>query len=195
MPSVLLRGALVAVALALVAGCAGGSTSSMTPSTVISPDSMHDNLQATSAPTDRIKAIDAAKERDDLLGGWTFEEPLEVASGDTLALPRLVKSCSPLSPLFGYWYLSLKDFTVPNQTVTVPACTATSKAKVVDPSTFYIVEIDVSLSGVAVTGISSPPVVVGDTWQFSGNAKVFSFSADHIYAFWVAQYTGTGTPN
>lgn len=150
-------------------------------------------LQVTQAPTATIKQIDAEKRRDDLLGPWQFEAPLQVVSDDTLSLPRFVRTCSPRNPLLGIWYLSLANFTVDQQPVTIPACSFSSKG--VSVANFYVIEIDVSLSGVVISTLSQPVQVdPNGQWTFSANAKLYSFAADNIYAFWVANYTGAGTP-
>ncbi len=193
-----LVGIATALAVIVLTAC-GGGTSSIAPATGVGPSNdaiaaPPAGLEITQAPTARIKQIDAAKGRDDLnLGDWQFEEPLQVVSDDTLSLPFFVKTCTPSNPLFGIWYLSLTNFSVAQQPVTIPACTFNSKG--VSVANFYIIEVDVSLSGVVISTLSQPVQVdPNGEWTFSANAKEYSFAADNIYAFWVANYTGTGTP-
>ena len=193
-----LRIVVSAAAIAVLAACSGGM-SSMAPAsgggtsadTVPAPPK---ELQVTQAPTATIKQVDAAKGRDDLnLGQWRYEVPLAVTSGYSLTSLSFLNTCQNApSPLFGFWYLTLSSITVAQQPVTIPACRFTSKATSV--ANFYIVQVDVSLSGIVVTPLSQPVVVSGNTWTFYANAKAYTFAADNIYAFWVANYTGTGTP-
>ncbi|MGC2129435.1 MAG: hypothetical protein WA629_04975 [Candidatus Aquilonibacter sp.] len=193
-----LRIVVSAAAIAVLAACSGGM-SGVAPQ--VSGGTSNDTvpappkeLQVTQAPTATIKQVDAAKGRDDLnLGQWQYEVPLAVTPGYSLTSLPFLNTCenSP-SPLLGIWYLTLKSITVAQQPVTIPACKFTSKA--VSTANFYIVQVDVSLSGVVVTPLSQPVVVSGKTWTFYANAKGYTFAADNIYAFWVGNYTGTGTP-
>ena len=193
-----LRIMVSAAAIVGLAACGGGGMTGVAPpgATGSASDSVAappKGLELTQAPSSTIKQVDAAKRRDDInLGQWQFEEPLQVVSDETLSLPKFVRSCTPIDPLFGIWYLSLTNVTVVQQPVTIPACSF--RTKNVSIANFYIVQIDVSLSGVVVTTLSQPVVATGDSWTFNANAKAFSFQADHIYAFWVANYTGTGSP-
>jgi hypothetical protein len=195
-----LRIVVSAAAIAVLAACSGGMSgvAPMTAGgnsndTVPAPPK---ELQITQAPTATIKQIDAAKGRDDLnLGQWIYQVPLAVTQSYSLTSVSFLNTCqnSP-SPLLGFWYLTLTSITVAQQPVTIPACRFTSKG--VSTANFYIVEVDVSLSGVVVTPLSQPVVVTGNTWTFSANAKDYTFAADAIYAFWVAQSTApTPTPS
>jgi len=193
-----LRIFLSVAVIAAFAACGGGS--SVTPLAGSAADSSASvatppqELQIAQAPTSTIKQIDAVKGRDDLnLGLWQFEEPLQIVSDDTLSLPRFSAGCSVTDPLFGIWYLSLKSFTVAQQPVTIQACNFKSKG--VSVANFYIVEIDVSLSSVVIQTLSDPVTVdANGEWTFYANAKGYEFAADNLYAFWVANYTGSGTP-
>jgi len=190
-----------AAAIAVLAACSGGM-SGVAPQAAggTSNDTMPappKELQITQAPTATIKQVDAAKGRDDLnLGQWVYEVPLAVTPSYSLTSLPFLNTCqnSP-SPLFGFWYLALTSVTVAQQPVTIPACKFVAKG--VSVANFYIVEVDVSLSGVVVTPLSQPVVVSGNTWTFSANAKDYTFAADAIYAFWVAESTApspTPTP-
>jgi hypothetical protein len=191
-----IAGLVIVVALT---ACGGGGTSSLTPAAstgganapYAAPPSP---LQLTQAPTATINRIDAEKRRDDLLGPWQFEEPLQVGANYSLSVPFYVRSCTPQFPLLSPWYLVLQTLEVPQSPVTIPACNFTSKN--VNVSNFYIVQVDVDLQGlvVAVTPLSQPVVVSGNQWTFSANAKIYTFNPDNVYSFWVANYTGTGTP-
>lgn len=194
-----LRIVVSAAAIAVLAASCSGGMSGIDPQaaggtandTLPAPPK---ELQVTQAPSATIKQVDAAKGRDDIkLGQWLYEVPLAVTSNESLtSLPFLnVCEASP-SPLIGFWYLALSNVTVAQQPVTIPACKFTTKSPSI--ANFYIVEVDVSLAGVVVTPLSQPVVASGDTWTFNANAKAYTFAADNIYAFWVADYTGTGTP-
>jgi hypothetical protein len=192
-----------AAAIAVLAvACSGGMTGvAPQPAGGTSNDTLPappKELQITQAPTATIKQVDAAKGRDDInFGQWVYEEPLAVTFNESLTSVPFLSTCqnSP-SPLLGIWYLSLSSFTVAQQPVTIPACRSITKG--FSTANLYLVEVDVSLSGVVVTALSSPVVVSGNTWTFNANAKVYAFQADNIYAFWVAQSTApasTPTPS
>jgi hypothetical protein len=189
-----LRMVVSAAAIAVLAVACSGGMSGVAPQAAggTSNDTLPappKELQITQAPTATIKQVDASKGRDDInFGQWVYEVPLAVTPSYSLTSLPFLNTCenSP-SPLLGIWYLTLTSITVDQQPVTIPACHFMTKG--VSTANFYIVEVDVSLSGVVVTPLSSPVVVSGNTWTFNANAKVYSFAADNIYAFWVAQST------
>ncbi len=181
-----------AAAIAALAACGGGmSNIAPTAGTGAANAALPappKELQITQAPTAAIKQIDAAKGRDDInLGQWIYEEPLAVTANESLTNVWFAPCTAQPTPLLGFWYLALTSTTVAQQPVTIPACKLT---KGQSAANFYIVEVDVSLSGVAITPLSNPAVVDGNgEWTFYANAKIYDFAADNIYAFWVAQST------
>ncbi|HTZ55306.1 MAG TPA: hypothetical protein VMB20_09600 [Candidatus Acidoferrum sp.] len=190
---------IASLVAAIALSACGGGTSNMPASastdSATAPDvGPPSPLQLTQAPTATINRIDAEKRRDDLLGPWQFEEPLQVGANYTLSVPSYVRSCTPQIPLLAPWYLTLETLEVPQAPVTIPACKFTTKN--VSVANFYLVQIDVDLQGltVAVTPLSSPVVVSGNQWTFNAIQKIYTFNPDNIYSFWVANYTGTGTP-
>jgi hypothetical protein len=197
-----LRIVVSAAAIAVLAACSGGM-SGIAPQAAggTSNDTLPTppkELQVTQAPSATIKQIDAAKGRDDInLGQWVYEVPLAVTANESLtSLPFLNVCENSPSPLIGFWYLALTSVTVAQQPVTIPACKFTTKNQ--STANLYIVEVDVSLAGVVVTPLSQPVVASGNTWTFNANAKVYTFAADNIYSFWVAQSTApvsTPTPS
>ncbi len=188
-----LRVLVTAAAIAALAACGGGGTSGVMPSggSAASNDTLPappKELQVTQAPTSRIQQIDAAKGRDDInLGQWIYEEPLAVTANQSLTNVWFAPCAAQSTPLFGFWYLALKNYTVNQQPVTIPAC---KLAKGQSASNFYIVEVDVSLSGVVVTSLSNAAEVdANGEWTFNADTKVYDFAADSLYTFWVAQST------
>lgn len=192
----------IASALVMIAltACGGGGTSNMAPPTTgngAAPDVAPPSpLQLTQAPTATIKKIDAEKRRDDTLGPWQFEEPLQVGANYSLSVPFYVRSCTPQLPLLAPWYLVLQTLEVPQSPVTIPACTFTPKN--VSIANFYIVQVDVDLQALTVTvsPLSSAVVVSGkNQWTFNADQKIFTFNPYNVYSFWVANYMEAGTPS
>ena len=58
----------------------------------------------------------------------------------------------------------------------------------------YIVEIDVGLISLTTTPVAGPSLGTGATFLFGPDESSVTIQKDHIYAFFVAAYTGTGTP-
>lgn len=209
-----IAGALAAIALA---ACAGGGTSGITPT--VQPGGAigqsTSRLQATSAPDLQVRTIQAHAAAvshtppPNPLANWVFLEPLAVTDTAAVSVPPWVKKCTSISPIFGgLWYLSLSNFTVPLQAVTIPSCTlpASSTTSAVAglyhpdaivPSgngNIYIVEVDVGLISLTTTPVGGPALGTGATFLFGPLESSLTIKKDHVYAFFVAEYTGTGTP-
>jgi hypothetical protein len=194
-----------AAAIALATACAGGGTPALPGQTATQSASGSSNgtnvatlappagLQTAQAPASTIKRVDAEKGRDDLdLDVWDFEEPLQVDSSGALTSLPYISFCSPLDVLFGVWYLALNDTSLPMGATTIPACSMLTKGSTAN---FYVVQVDVSLEdGVVITPLAGPVQSDGKEWTFSQLVKADTLQADHLYSFWVANYTGTGTP-
>ncbi len=212
-----LVGIACAVAVIALAACSGGGTSSVTPSLQpggTAPQSTS-RLMATSAPDQQIRNIQAHAASvkrtppPNPFANWVFLEPLAVTDTAAVSVPPWVTKCASIDPIFGgLWYLSLSNFTVPLQAVTIPSCTLpaslTSEAvagafhpDAIVPSgngNIYIVEVDVGLISLTTTPVAGPALGTGATFLFGPDESSFIIQKYHVYAFFVAAYTGTGSP-
>ena len=206
---------LAAAGIVLASGCAGGSTSSLVPGQSGGGIGQSTSrLQATSAPTQQVRNIES---RDavggtpqDPLANWTFLEPLAVTDSAAFSVPPRVTKCSVIDdPIFGgLWYISLSNFSAPLSQIQLPSCTLPATASSIIAANYrsdaiapagngniYIVEIDVGIISLATTPIAGPASdATGTTFVFGNLESDLTFQKDHLYAFFLAEYTGTGQP-
>jgi hypothetical protein len=210
------RTLLGAAVIVILAACSGGAGSSITPSsTAAGAGQSASRLQSTAAPSQRIQDLYARKavqrgSLQDPLANWVFLEPLAATDSTQVLFSTLgsVTSCAnPIDPIFGgHWYLSLTNFTLPVSTISLPSCTlpasvaslAKARPDAIAPAgngNIYIVEIDAGLIYLSTTPIAGPALNGGPSTflfgPFNGNLSFDQFS---VYAFFLAEYTGTGTP-
>lgn len=211
-----LAGIASALAIVALAACAGGGTSSVVP--VQGPQqpagptgASTSRLVTTTTPQKQIQAIYARKavargSIKDPLANWVFVEPLAVTDQAVFSVPSFVTKCAKIDPIFqGLWYLSLSNFSDPLSQITIPGCTlpATTSSDVaryhsdaVLPSgngNVYIVEIDVGFISLTTTPVAGP-AIGASTFTFGRLETNLAFQSFHLYSFFVAEYTGTGTP-
>jgi hypothetical protein len=208
---------IAAASIALAAGCAGGSSTSplaVGQQPTGSSDQITSRLQATSAPSERIADIErkAGVTRgtpQDPLANWVFVEPLAIsdAGGNaTISVPSFVTGCASIDPILGgLWYLSLSSFDLNFYQQQFPACTLPSTASVnvakrdgvpvSGGGNVYIVQLDVGLISLSTTPVAGPALDgANDTFLIGSINPTLTFEPWHIYAYFLAEYTGTGTP-
>lgn len=207
--------ASLAAVLTLAAGCAGGSsTSSPVPAQPGSPvGNTSSRLTTTSAPSQRVSSIytrNTVKRGSvqDPLANWVFVEPLAVDDSADFSVPSWVSQCASIDPIFGgLWYISWSDFSTPLSVVSLPGCTLPSTSSsdlakyhglTLTPGgngNTYIVELDVGLFSLSATPIAGP-ALDSPNGQFvlASLQNSLTFQKFHLYAFFLAEYTGSGTP-
>jgi hypothetical protein len=209
------RTILGVVTIVVLAACSGGGASNITPSSVTGANGQGTSrFQPTTAPSKRIQDIYTRKavqrgSFQDPLANWIFLEPLSASDAAQISfgVPLSVTKCASIDPIFdGRWYLSLTNFTLPVLTITLPSCTlpatsssvAKARPDAIAPSgngNIYIVEIDAGLIYLSTTPIAGPALDGGPSTFLLGpiNGNI-GFSQFSVYAFFLAEYTGTGTP-
>jgi hypothetical protein len=208
--------AFTAASITLAAGCAGGSSTSPLGTgqqPVGSSGQTASRLQSTTAPSERVQDIKKRAgvtrgDSRDPLANWIFVEPLAIAdtNGNAItSVPQWVTQCASIDPIFdGVWYLSLSNFSLNFAQQQFPSCTlpstsASDVAKrdgvpVSGNGNVYIVEIDVGLISLTTTPVAGPALAAGNTFLIGTIDSTLTFDQFHLYAFYLAEYTGTGTP-
>lgn len=208
--------AFAATAIALAAGCAGGSsTSSLVPGQPSADTpSQSTRLAPTSAPANQISELEQRKgvtrgTPEDPLANWVFLAPLaisDVSGTGVFNLPSFVTRCSSIDPIFGgLWYLALSNFSVTVPQVQLPGCAIPSTTSSVahrdgvlpaGNNNIYIVEIDLGIFSLSTTPLEGPAVLgANNSFVFGEQTDSLSFQSWNLYAFFIAEYTGTGTPS
>jgi hypothetical protein len=205
------------LALLAVTACGGGGVApNLVPPGSGQSGQSTSRFQATTPPSKRIQDIYARKavqrgSIQDPLANWVFLEPLSVTDSTQVlfSAPLSITKCAtPIDPIFGgNWYLSLTNFTLPVSTISLPSCTlpattsstlAKARPDAIAPAgngNIYIVEIDAGLIYLSTTPIAGPALNGGpSTFLFGPENGNLSFSQFSVYAFFLAEYTGTGTP-
>lgn len=203
------------LAVIVLTACGGGGTSNMTPaSQPAGPIGQSaSRLQTTAAPDQQVRSIYARASikrgaPKDPLANWVFLEPLAATDAAVFSVPPWVKKCASIDPIFrGLWYLSLSNFTDPLAQISLPSCTipSTTSSDVagayhndsilpVGNGNIYIVEIDVGFISLTTTPIAGPALGAGSTFLFGTDESSLMIQKFHLYAFFVAEYTGKGQP-
>jgi len=213
-----LFGIVGALAFVALAACSGGGTSPsplpVTPAggSTGSGAQSTSRLQSAAAPSQQIQDLYTRKSITrgsvkDPLANWVFLEPLAATDQAVFSVPSWVTQCAAINPIFGgLWYLSLSNFTDTLGQTTLPSCTipATTSADAANRhpdaiiptgnGNIYIVEIDVGFISLTTSPIAGPALGSGSTWLFGSINGTLTFQRFHLYAFFLAEYTGTGSP-
>jgi hypothetical protein len=195
------RTALSGLIVASVAACSGGSSTTIpaagTAPGAGAPFAGRMSVQSQ-APADTIAK--AAKVRDDR-SKWTFYEPLTVADDGTFAVPAWYTQCRQLDPLFGIWYFSTADFSLPVLPQALPACTPSKSSwdpsPTINPAQVYVVRIDVGFpDGLTVGALAGPAQVskLQTQWIFDPEVKADGFQPFNFYSFFIAQWNDPNNP-
>ena len=204
--------AVAAAAITLAAGCAGGSSSLVPGQQSAGSTQTSSRLTTTSAPSKRVQEIYARKAVSrgtvqDPLANWVFLEPVAITDTAAFSVPSWVTGCSSIDPIFGgLWYLSLSNFSTPLSSISLPSCTLPASASTdvalhrdgLLPSgngNVYIVELNVGFISLSTTPIAGPALNGNNsTFLLASLQNSLAFQQFHLYAFFLAEYTGTGTP-
>ncbi len=195
----ILRSIASVVALAtLVYGCSGapGQLSAVPAGTGASVPATHFRA-ATSAersqprPSLSVGSKIAAKDSRGQSGFYTLITSL--TTDDNLNFGEWTIDCVP-AILQAPWYVALHGESLAIPTTTVNNCQQTDEQKVPTPTDFYIVQVGIGFFDLSVSPISGPATADGGTWTFTPMSKTTKFQADNIYAFFIASWSGTGTP-
>lgn len=204
-----------AAAIAALAACAGGmSNIAPTASVGTSNDAIAppQGLEATAAPVSRFNQIEAQAHPDavipspspssspeDPLTNWQLLEPLAVSTKMTFSVPPWVRQCATISPLQGFWFVALFNFSTSLSQFDLPECTIPSPSpsqwftkvrpdSILPSARLYVVEFDVSLFSITSTPIASESPDSSGEFVMQPLQSTITFQRDHLYAFFLGEW-------
>jgi hypothetical protein len=128
--------------------------------------------------------------RRDMMGHYTLITWLD--SDQNLDFSYPTKSCDTLfqdAP----WYVATSNLTLSLPDQTIDACVDTSTGTVATGN-LYVVKVEIGWLTLQVEPLAGPASINGNLWTFGPLQKSTAFSADSIYTFFVANWSGSGTP-
>ncbi|MBV8638031.1 MAG: hypothetical protein JO322_08080 [Candidatus Eremiobacteraeota bacterium] len=151
-------------------------------------------------------------------GSFTLVTSLAIANDGSLSEPR--STCNS-SIFFAPWYWAEGNFSLPlANPASLPVCTPSSSStshgdavvRMTQPfpsplptptetpnpiaTNLYVIKVDIGWFDLDITPISGPATVSADgsTWSFPALTSQDTFQANHLYAFFIASWSGTNPP-